>query len=435
MVQAIKPQHHSEPEGAKSKRKKETRDPDGSVIKKIETINGKKTTVWYVRKRFYDSQGKVREKKRRTTSFADVSLLRQQIAQEIVDEGKRALQPVAETITFKEYADWYKEKYLVAPRYIGDRKVAGLESWKRERNFVEHLVAAFGHLTLPEITYARIEGYKEARLKEAAHRIAEARRHVEERNAKIKKKKLAKIKKLSERFIAQTNLTAVNRELQRLRAMLNKAIPKYLSSNPFKDGDPLIAVSQEGMRERILRRYEEPLLLAQCAGARAHLYAAAIFALDTAMRETEQFRVTWQNVDWYNNVIRLKSSNTKAKRARIVPITSRLRPLLVEMFEQSDKRPTTQLFPFTTFRRSFTHACRDAGIDDLLWRDLRATGITWMLDAGVEEAKVMKIVGHSNYKTFLRYVRLSEELAQEAGEKIDRRRAELVKMGKFSAPK
>ncbi len=57
-----------------------------------------------------------------------------------------------------------------------------------------------------------------------------------------------------------------------------------------------------------------------------------------------------------------------------------------------------------------------------------------MLDASIPESKVMKIVGHSNYKTFLRYVRLSEELAQEAGAKMDARRAELERLGKFARP-
>lgn len=421
----------------RSKRTKTTRDADGSVIRKTETINGKKTVVWYVRKRYKDADGIWREKKRRTDTFADVPQLKEDIAREIKEErGKKESAP--EEKTFSQLADWYEEKYLIEPRYIGDRKVAGLESWKRERNFVAQLRAFFGDLLLSQITHARIEEYKNKRLGEAALRIADAVRRTNERNAAIensKRKLKAKKKELSPRLFEQTNLTAVNRELQRMRAMLGKAVPRWLPVNPFGEGDALISVSEEGMRERILRRQEEPQLLAKCTGHRQHLHTAIIFALDTAMRETEQFRVTWAGVDWLNRVIRLQSRHTKRKRARVVPITARLHPLLVELYEHSDKAPGGRLFPFTTFKRSFKHACRDAGISDLLWRDLRATGITWMLDAGVEEAKVMKIVGHSNYKTFLRYVRLSEELAQEAGDKMDRRRAELEKMGKFSAPK
>lgn len=418
-------------EKPKSRRIKQTRDADGSVFKKTEVINGKKTVVWYVRKRYRDFEGIWREKKRRTNSFGEVSELKKEIAAEVASERKP--RELAARWTFRELADWYKDKYLIAPRYVGDRKISGLDSYQRERYFVDRLINFFGDFRHSEITHAMIERYRENRLAEAAERIREARRRIEERNARIKRKKLAKPKKLSERFEAQTNLTAVDRELQRMRAILNKAIQKgWLTRNPFKEGDPLITISQESMRERILTRPEESALLAQCTGAREHLYAAIIFALDTAMRQTEQARVTWSNVDWGNRVIRLKSSHTKAKRGRVVPITKRLHPLLVALYEQSGKKPGGFIFPYSRFKRSFKNACRDAEIDNLLWRDLRATGITWMLDAGVEESKVMKIVGHSNYKTFLRYVRLSDELAQEAADKMDARRAELEKSGKFS---
>ncbi len=45
------------------------------------------------------------------------------------------------------------------------------------------------------------------------------------------------------------------------------------------------------------------------------------------------------------------------------------------------------------------------GIGDLRFHDLRATAITRMLRAGLPEAEVMKISGHTQYKTFLKYVR------------------------------
>jgi site-specific recombinase XerD len=409
------------------KRKKQTRDADGSVYKRTETrmVNGrsKKVVQWYARVRYTDETGLLREKKRRATSQADAVERRRTLREEIKTDNATARRPVEEK-TFAEMAKWYEEKYLVAPRYISDRKVAGLESWRRERNFVKRLVGFFGDDLAPAITYDRLEQYKEWRLAAASGRIG------------LVRSKATKMGKgLSPRFLQQTNLIAVDRELQRLRAMLNKLVQKgWIAVNPFAQGDPLISVSQEDYRERILQRNEETRLLAHCEGKRGHLYTAIVFAIDTGMRETEQTRLTWQGVDWLHQVIRLKSSNTKGKRSRVVPITSRLRPLLLDLYEHSDKRVDTRIFPFASFRRSFGTAARLAGIEDLLWRDLRATGITWMLDAGVEPAKVMKIVGHTNYKTFLRYVRLSEELAREAGEKMDSRRAELELAGKFASP-
>jgi integrase len=426
--------------------RKNTRDADGSVYWRPETriVNGRKKTVrqYYARVRwkeaYLDGDGQLkyknREKKRRATSHTDAVALRRKLRDEVkADLEKAARVPEPGEKTFAELAEWYKEKYLIEPRYVGDRKVSGLESWKSQRDVVDRLVKYFGSMTLGEITHERIEEYRQLRLSDAERRIAETIAKNEACFA-AKKKKTKKKKELSARFLAQTNVTAVDRELQRMRAMLNKAIPKWLAVNPFQGGDQLITLSQEEGRDRIMRRGEEPLLLAQCIKERAHLYTAIIFALDTALRQTEQFRVTWSCVDWLNNVITLKSRNTKGKRKRVVPITKRLRPLLVELYEHADKNPKGCLFPFTTFKHSFNTARDRAGISDLLWRDLRATGITWMLDAGLAEAKVMKIVGHTNYRTFLKYVRMSIELAQEAGEKMDARRAELEREGKFAAP-
>lgn len=418
-------------------KRKETRDADGSVFHRTETrmVNGRKKKVeqYYARVRYVDEHGRKREKKRRAPSHADAVALRRKLRDEITaDLAEAARVPEPGERTFAELATWYEDKYLIEPVYIGDRKIAGLESWSHERALVKLLVKHFGALPLSEITYERIEEYRQLRLADAQRRIGEAIARAERIYA-AKKSKHKKKKVMSDRFLAQNNVTAVDRELQRMRAMLNKAIPHWMAHNPFKGGDTLITISQENERERILTRPEETRLLAVCTGKRAHLYAAIIFAIETALRLTEQLRLTWSCVDWLNNVIILKSRNTKAKRKRIVPINSRLRPLLVELYERSDKCSESRVFPFSGFKHSFTTARRLSGMTDLLWRDLRATGITWMLDAGVPEAKVMKISGHANYKTFLRYVRFSVELAQEAAAKMDARRAELEREGKFQS--
>lgn len=356
-------------------------------------------TQHYARIRWTDKAGVRRERRRRATSKVHAKQIRRQLIEELERELAAADQP-RQDMTFAELASWYEEKYLVEPRYIDDRRVSGLASWKEERRLVKHLVEAFGGVTLDQLNHARLSEYR-------AKRLAEAQP-------------------------GRTNITAVDREFQRLRAMLNKAIhAEWLAVNPFHQGDTLITVALENTRERILRRREETALLKQCVGPRAHLYAAIVFALDTTIRASEQFRLSWANVDWANNVITLAAQNTKAKVRRTVPISSRLRPLLVELFECSDKQMTSRVFRYTRMKRSFSTACRLAGITNFKWRDLRATGISALVDAGIGDAQGMKISGHKNYRTYLRYVRLSEEVAQEAGHLLDRRRAELEAAGAF----
>jgi len=70
-----------------------------------------------------------------------------------------------------------------------------------------------------------------------------------------------------------------------MRRILNVAVSHgWLLRNPFDAGESLIKPGDETPRERILTREEEERLLALCEGARKHLKAIIICALDTGMR-------------------------------------------------------------------------------------------------------------------------------------------------------
>src|SRR5687767_14410510 len=63
----------------------------------------------------------------------------------------------------------------------------------------------------------------------------------------------------------QRSVAAVNRELEKLRRLLNIAEREgWILRNPMRSGDPLISVADERKRERILTRDEELRLLAAC---------------------------------------------------------------------------------------------------------------------------------------------------------------------------
>jgi integrase len=96
----------------------------------------------------------------------------------------------------------------------------------------------------------------------------------------------------------------------------------------------------------------------------------------------------------------------------------------VILWEHSEKRREDLVFGITTgVKRSFATACRIAGITDFRFHDLRHTAITWMLEAGMPHAKVMKISGHTQMSTFLRYLNVNAELVREAAALLDARHA------------
>ena len=74
---------------------------------------------------------------------------------------------------------------------------------------------------------------------------------------------------------------------------------------------------------------------------------------------------------------------------------------------QNQLRPYSRIFTIADCKKGFNGACRDAALNDLHFHDLRHTGTTRMVRSGqLSIAEVMKITGHTQIKTFLRYLNL-----------------------------
>ena len=71
--------------------------------------------------------------------------------------------------------------------------------------------------------------------------------------------------------------------------------------------------------------------------------------------------------------------------------------------------------PFDDIKRAFLSACEDAGIEGLVWHDLRATYGTRLGEAGFNAYDIAKLMGHANISTSQRYVR---NLPVGAGEAV-----------------
>jgi len=95
--------------------------------------------------------------------------------------------------------------------------------------------------------------------------------------------------------------------------------------------------------------------------------------------------------------------------------------------------------PIRDFGTAWEHACEQAGLStDLLFHDLRRSGIRNMVRAGVSEKTAMRISGHKTRSTFDRYDITDEDDIAEAVEmtaadvarKRDReRRVESLRVG------
>jgi integrase len=65
--------------------------------------------------------------------------------------------------------------------------------------------------------------------------------------------------------------------------------------------------------------------------------------------------------------------------------------------------------PYTDVKKAFAHACRDAGIKDLRFHDLRHTFGTRLADAGVDVVKIKELMGHQSIETTMRYLHTTDK--------------------------
>jgi integrase len=64
---------------------------------------------------------------------------------------------------------------------------------------------------------------------------------------------------------------------------------------------------------------------------------------------------------------------------------------------------------YTEVKRSFATACREAGINDFRFHDLRHTFGTRLADAGVDVVKIKELMGHASIVTTMRYIHATDQ--------------------------
>lgn len=348
-----------------------------------------KRGVHVVRVTYTDERGKRRDIRRTVETKTDANRELRRLLRNLDDHGGRIVDGAR--MTFDELADIYAERKLVEPIYKGETRVSGLRSWRTQRGLLGKLRAHFGKQRIQSITHSDIEAYRTKRLQTKTA------------------------------YGAERTITSVNRELALLRAVLNFARRSgWLTRNPFEMGETLISLADENQRDRILTPEEETCLLAACDDRRAHIRPLIIAAIDTGMRFGELLRLRWSDVDFAANLIRVRKTTTKTWEGRTIGITARLRDELQRLWERGTGNTSESVFGIKdNIKRAFTTARERAGIDDLHFHDLRHTATTRMIQAGMPPMEVMKITGHKQMATFLRYLNTDHQTARRAAEALD----------------
>ena len=264
---------------------------------------------------------------------------------------------------------------------------ANKRSLSKDKESAVKLKGYFGDCELAGITTSAIEAYKQKRLTE--------------------KTKHGRTPKPA----------TINREIAFLRSLLKLAardglIDHFPYIELFEEHNERDRVATEGEFQAILEHSDE------------HLQEILISLWDTGMRKREALKLTWDRVDFKNDMIKLGALakdgqvDTKAKQARVVPISPRLKAVLLAIWQREKggkvRRITERVFlfrgkPIDRFDRAFKTACEKASVEGLWIHDIRATFATRKIAEGFDRDWVKMITGHKSDNVFKRYNRPSLE--------------------------
>lgn len=217
---------------------------------------------------------------------------------------------------------------------------------------------------------------------------------------------------------AQASEATADRHMERLRAILRKCQDDW----QVVDSIPKVPMYRPRVAEpHWLTRLQFERL---CKKLPPHLELAARFAVLTMLRMRSMLSLTWDRIDLVNQRAWIPGSQMKAGRTHGIPLSQEAIKVLRELKNlnpdgahvfQWQGRPIDDCNT-----QAFKDAVTAAGIGPLRWHDLRHTGASWAVQAGVTLHELMQLGGWASYSMVLRYGHLCPDHLAAAAEKLSR---------------
>src|SRR2546428_4572014 len=257
---------------------------------------------------------------------------------------------------FNEFAEMYLE-----------RVVPLMKSIRTERDRVKRWMRQFATRPLGQITRAEIEAWRRERM-------------------------------------SKCRPATINRDLSRLRHMLNLAVEwELLEESPMQG---IKFLRENNARTRYLSLEECQRLIASCIAP--HIRAIVSVALHSGIRLGEILNLRRHDLDFSSGFILVRDS--KNGESRHVPMDATLSAL----FRAYPHRPSTDLVfssssggHIVDVRTGFQNACKRAGLTDLHFHDLRHTFASQFVMSGGDLYILKEILGHKAINMTQRYAHLS----------------------------
>ena len=184
--------------------------------------------------------------------------------------------------------------------------------------------------------------------------------------------------------------------------------------------------AENNARERFLSRDEFEKLLKIVRRDNPKQAPSLIVATYSAMRWSEQFSITWRQVDFERKLItRVHTKTASIKpRYRDVPLNSVSIAALQEQkkLDKPNTKPTDIVFPkngeYADWDWWLKPALEEAGIEGIVWHSLRHTCLSWAAMSGATMKEIQELGGHLTISQAARYMHLSPSHKSTASERM-----------------
>jgi len=214
----------------------------------------------------------------------------------------------------------------------------------------------------------------------------------------------------------------INRELSVIRrgfTLGGQTDPPLVTSPPH-----IPKLAENNIRQGFLEHVQYAKLRGRLP---VHLMALLVVGYHVGCRAGELRAVQWPQVDFDARQIRLSGDQTKAKAARTLPIYGEMEKWLKKQWEDHEKNwpDCPWVFhwngkPIGSHMKGWSKACKAAGLDGLLFHDLRRSAVRNMERAGIPRNIAMAISGHKTEAVYRRYDIVAPGDLEVAAAKLER---------------
>jgi integrase len=189
---------------------------------------------------------------------------------------------------------------------------------------------------------------------------------------------------------AEVKDATVNRDLACLRHILYWAVEeRVLVANPF---NRLKLPMEARTIILVLSVVEEDVLLKH---APEHLRRMVLTSLYTGMRRSEIFKQRWEHIDLGRRLLYVSSSKTMGGELREIPLATPIFEMLSVMRRDGEHVFTYRGLPIGTYKTAWNHLVKTVLNRHFLFKALRSTFNTRLMEAGVVADVRRALMGHS----------------------------------------